>query len=94
MKSIIDGFPKTAHPMGVLHLTSATAFNPKSVNVDNEKKCMKPFVKRWVNFGYCNLDVQKSMGYPLNYYDNTKGYVENFMKLMFELPTEPYKKIQ
>jgi citrate synthase len=27
------------------------------------------------------------MGYPLNYYDNTKGYVENFMKLMFEIPT-------
>jgi citrate synthase len=31
------------------------------------------------------------MGYPLNYYDNTKGYVENFMELMFKLPTEPYK---
>jgi citrate synthase len=31
------------------------------------------------------------MGYPLNYYDNTKGYVENFMRLMFEIPTEPYK---
>jgi citrate synthase len=39
MKSIIDGFPRTAQ-MGVLAaLTSAlTAFNPKSVNVDNEKK--------------------------------------------------------
>jgi citrate synthase len=34
---------------------------------------------------------RKSMGYPLNYYDNTKGYVENFMELMFKLPTEPYK---
>jgi citrate synthase len=35
-----DGFPRTAHPMGVLvALTSAlTAFNPKSVNVDNEKE--------------------------------------------------------
>ena len=39
MKNIIDGFPKTAHPMGVLaSLTSAlTAFNPKVVNVENEK---------------------------------------------------------
>ena len=34
------------------------------------------------------------MGYPLNYYDNTKGYVENFMRLMFELPTGPYKTNQ
>ena len=35
MKNIIDGFPKTAHPMGVLSaLTSAlTAFNPKAVKV-------------------------------------------------------------
>jgi citrate synthase len=48
MKSIIDGFPRTAHPMGVLAaLTSAlTAFNPKSVNVDNEKE-MYPFARRW-----------------------------------------------
>jgi citrate synthase len=50
---------------------------------------MRQCVKPWVN-SYCNLDVQKSMGYPLNYYDNTKGYVENFMRLMFELPTGPY----
>ena len=52
MKNIIDGFPKNAHPMGVLScLTSAlTAFNPKSVNVENEKKCMRPFVKQWENF--------------------------------------------
>jgi citrate synthase len=46
MKSIIDGFPKRT--MGVAALTSAlTAFNPKSVNVDNEKKCIKPFARRW-----------------------------------------------
>jgi citrate synthase len=31
------------------------------------------------------------MGYPLNYYDNTRGYVDNFLHLMFQLPTEPYK---
>jgi citrate synthase len=27
-------------------------------------------------------------GYPLNYYDNTKGYVEKLMELMLKLPTE------
>ena len=37
VKKIIDGFPKAAHPMGVLSsLTSAlVAFNPASVNVDS-----------------------------------------------------------
>ena len=93
MKNIIDGFPKNAHPMGVLScLTSAlTAFNPKSVNVENEKEMYEAVCKTMGKFlVIATWTYRKSMGYPLNYYDNTKGYVENFMRLMFELPTEPY----
>nr|WP_315223169.1 citrate synthase [uncultured Flavobacterium sp.] len=94
MKNIIDGFPKTAHPMGVLSaLTSAlTAFNPKAVNVDNEKEMYEAICKTMGKFlVIATWTYRKSMGYPLNYYDNTKGYVENFMHLMFQLPTGPYK---
>jgi citrate synthase len=94
MKSIIDGFPKTAHPMGVLAaLTSAlTAFNPKSVNVDNEKEMYEAVCKTMGKFiVIATWTYRKTMGYPLNYYNNTRGYVENFMHLMFELPTGPYK---
>ncbi|CAM4086990.1 citrate synthase [Flavobacterium sinopsychrotolerans] len=93
MKNIIDGFPKTAHPMGVLAaLTSAlTAFNPKSVNAENEKEMYEAVCKTMGKFlVIATWTYRKSMGYPLNYYDNTKGYVENFMHLMFELPTGPY----
>lgn len=93
MKNIIDGFPKTAHPMGVLSsLTSAlTAFNPKVVNVDNEKEMYEAVCKTMGKFlVIATWTYRKMMGYPLNYYDNTKGYVENFMRLMFELPTGPY----
>ncbi|MDD2821676.1 MAG: citrate synthase [Flavobacterium sp.] len=93
MKSIIDGFPKTAHPMGVLSaLTSAlTAFNPKSVNAENEKEMYEAVCKTMGKFlVIATWTYRKSMGFPLNYYDNTKGYVENFMHLMFELPTGPY----
>jgi citrate synthase len=94
MKNIIDGFPKTAHPMGVLaSLTSAlTAFNPKSVNPHNEKEMYEAVCKIMGKFlVIASWTFRKSMGYPLNYYDNTKGYVENFMHLMYELPTGPYK---
>jgi citrate synthase len=94
MKNIIDGFPRTAHPMGVLAaLTSAlTAFNPKSVNVDNDKEMYHAVCKTMGKFlVIATWTYRKSMGYPLNYYDNTKGYVENFMSLMFEIPTEPFK---
>ncbi|MEN9336635.1 MAG: Citrate (Si)-synthase [Bacteroidota bacterium] len=93
MKNIIDGFPKTAHPMGVLaSLTSAlTAFNPKSVDPHNEKEMYIAVCKTMAKFiVIATWTYRKSMGYPLNYYDNTKGYVENFMRLMFELPTGPY----
>ncbi|OYQ43238.1 citrate synthase [Flavobacterium aurantiibacter] len=94
MKNIIDGFPKTAHPMGVLSsLTSAlTAFNPKVVNVENEAEMYEAIVKTMGKFlVLATWTFRKSSGYPLNYYDNTKGYVENFMRLMFELPTGPYE---
>ena len=93
MKNIIDGFPKTAHPMGVLSsLTSAlTAFNPKSVNVENEKEMYEAVCKTMGKFlVIATWTYRKSMGFPLNYYDNTKGYVDNFMRLMFEIPTGPY----
>ncbi len=94
MKNIIDGFPKTAHPMGVLSsLTSAlTAFNPKVVNVENEKEMYEAVCKTMGKFlVIATWTYRKMMGYPLNYYDNTKGYVDNFMRLMFELPTGPYE---
>ena len=93
MKNIIDGFPKTAHPMGVLSaLTSAlTAFNPKVVNVENEKEMYEAVCKTMGKFlVIATWTYRKMMGYPLNYYDNTLGYVENFMQLMFKLPNGPY----
>ena len=94
MKNIIDGFPKTAHPMGVLSaLTSALiAFNPKSVNVDDDTEMYEAVCKIIAKFlVIATWTYRKIMGYPLNYYDNTIGYVENFMHLMYELPTGPYK---
>ena len=93
MKNIIDGFPKTAHPMGVLSsLTSAlTAFNPKTVNVENETEMYEAICKTMGKFlVLATWTFRKSSGFPLNYYDNTKGYVENFLHLMFQLPTGPY----
>ncbi len=94
MKGIIDGFPKHAHPMGVLSsLTCAlTAFNPSVVNVENEQQMYDAVCKIMGKFlVVATWTYRKTKGYPLNYYDNTKPYVDNFLRLMFELPTGPYK---
>ena len=47
LKKILEAFPKSAHPMGILSsLTSAlTAFNPSSVNVNSEEDMYKAIVK-------------------------------------------------
>ena len=52
MKNIIDGFPKSAHPMGVLaSLTSAlTALIQNRLIQITKKKCMMLCVKQWLNF--------------------------------------------
>jgi len=94
MKSIIDGFPKSAHPMGVLaSLTSAlTAFNPKSVDANDQKQMYEAVCKTMAKFlVLATWTYRKKVGYPLNYYDNSKGYVDNFLRLMYELPTSEYK---
>ncbi|WKW46456.1 citrate synthase [Myroides sp. JBRI-B21084] len=94
MKGIIDGFPKHAHPMGILaSLTCAlTAFNPKVVNTDNANEMYEAVCKIMGKFlVVATWTYRKINGYPLNYYDNTLPYVENFLQLMFKLPTGPYK---
>ncbi len=94
MKHIIDGFPKHAHPMGVLSsLTCAlTAFNPRRVNVEDEDDLYESVCKIMAKFlVIATWTYRKMKGYPMNYYDNSKSYVENFIRLMFELPTGEYK---
>lgn len=94
MKQIIDGFPKHAHPMGVLSsLTCAlTAFNPRRVNIDDQQDVYEAVCKIMAKFlVIATWTYRKTQGFPMNYYDNSKPYVENFMRLMFELPTGEYK---
>lgn len=94
VKKILDGFPKTAHPMGVLSaLTSAlTAFNPKSVDVSSEEDMYSAVCKLLGKFPVLVAwAYRKEEGLPLAYGDNSLGYIENFMKMMFESPVEKYK---
>ena len=93
VKKILDGFPKSAHPMGVLSsMTSALiAFNPSSVNVDSEEEMYKAIVKIMGKFPVLVAwALRKNQGLPLDYGDNSLGYVENILKMMFRKPNEEY----
>lgn len=94
MKKILDGFPQTAHPMGVLSsLTSALiAFNPSSVNVASEEAMYKAIVKILGKFPVLVAWThRKHQGLPLEYGDEDLGYVENIAKMMFKKPNKEYK---
>lgn len=93
VKKILDGFPKSAHPMGVLSsLTSAlVAFNPSSVNVDSEEEMYNAIVKLLGKFPVLTAwTYRKRMGLPLDYGGDKLGYVENFLKMMFKKPNGEY----
>ncbi|GGH34381.1 type II citrate synthase [Mangrovimonas yunxiaonensis] len=94
VKKILDAFPKSAHPMGVLSsLTSAlTAFNPSSVNVDSEEDMYNAIVRILGKFPVLVAwAMRKKLGLPLDYGDSSLGYVENVLKMMFKQPNEDYK---
>ena len=94
MKKILDGFPRSAHPMGVVSsLTSALiAFNPSSVDVESEEDMYKSIVKLLAKFPVlCAWALRKRTGQPLDYGDSSLGYVENMLKMMFKKANEEYK---
>ena len=101
LKKILESFPKSAHPMGILSsLTSALiAFNPEkkiSLNKDNNgdndlmyNSIVKLLAKIPILVAWVH---RRRKGLPLNYGDYNLGYVENITKMMFQLPNQDYVK--
>jgi len=94
MKNILDGFPRSAHPMGVLSsLTSAlTAFHPEFTDVRSEEDMYNAITKILGEFPVLAAWAHsKNDGKPMNYADNSLDYIENMLMMMYKVPTEKYK---
>ncbi|QLE00523.1 citrate synthase [Galbibacter sp. BG1] len=94
VKKIVDSFPRTAHPMGVLSsLTSAlTAFNPSSVDINSEEDMYQAIVKIMGKFPVLAAwTLRRRNSKPYDYGDSSLGYVENMLYMMFKKPNEQYK---
>lgn len=95
IKSILDGFPSNAHPMGVLSslVSSLTAFYPESLDPNRSAEGVNlsilrilaklPTMAAWA--------YKNEIGHPVNYPDNKLDYCSNFLKMMFALPTADYE---
>ncbi len=94
IKDILDGFPRAAHPMGVLSsLTGAlTAFHPRHAGMYSEEEMYNSITKILGKFPVLAAwSHSKNEGLPLSYSDNSLDYVENILMLMFKIPTTKYE---
>ncbi|TDB95853.1 citrate synthase [Micromonospora fluostatini] len=94
MRRFFDGFPRDAHPMAVLssavsaistfYQDSLDPFDTEHVEMSTVRLMAKvPTIASYAN--------KKSIGQPLLYPDNSLGYVENFLRMTFGVPAEPYE---
>ncbi|WP_020580257.1 citrate synthase [Actinopolymorpha alba] len=93
LKRFFDGFPRDAHPMPVLssavsalstfYQDSLDPFDPEHVEISTVRLLAKlPTIAAYA--------FKKTVGQPFLYPDNSLGYIENFLRMTFGLPAEPY----
>ncbi|WP_369258095.1 citrate synthase [Geodermatophilus amargosae] len=94
LKQFFQGFPRDAHPMPVLssavsalstfYQDSLDPFDPEQVEISTVRLLAKlPTIAAYA--------YKKSVGQPFLYPDNSFGLVENFLRMTFGLPAEPYE---
>jgi citrate synthase len=93
IKRFYDGFPKDAHPMSIAAavVCSLSAFYQNEVGSSEEKlelNSVRLLAKLPTIAAY---SYKKAVGQPFVYPDNSKEYCENFLNMMFALPTEKYE---
>ncbi|WP_033337574.1 citrate synthase [Catenuloplanes japonicus] len=94
MRQFFGGFPRDAHPMAVLssavsalstfYQDALDPFNPEDVEISTVRLLAK--VPTIASYAY-----KKSIGQPTLFPDNSLGYVENFLRLTFGVPSEEYE---
>ncbi|MFD1211279.1 citrate synthase [Arthrobacter sp. GCM10027362] len=94
LKGFFNGFPRDAHPMPVLSsaVSALSTFYQDSLDpFDDEQvelSTIRLMAKLPVIAAYAH---KKSIGQALLYPDNSMNLVENFLRLSFGLPAEPYE---
>ena len=95
IKKIVDGFPSTAHPMGVLAslFCAQTAFYPESLDPNRSAEGVYLSIVRSLAKmpTFAAWAYKNAMGHPVNYPDNSLDYCSRFLKMMYALPAEQYK---
>tara|TARA_X000000368_G_scaffold414554_1_gene404635 strand:- start:10 stop:1296 length:1287 start_codon:yes stop_codon:yes gene_type:complete len=92
VKSILDGYPSKAHPMGVLSslVSALTAFYPKSLDPNRSQEQITGTIIRFIAKlpTLAAWSFKNRMRQPVMYPKNKLNYTTNFLHMMFGLPTK------
>ncbi|WP_216209942.1 citrate synthase [Amycolatopsis aidingensis] len=94
LKRFFDGFPRDAHPMPVLSsaVSALSTFYQDSLNPFDEPNVEMSTIRLLAKVPtLAAYAYKKSIGQPFLYPDNSFGLVENFLRMTFGLPAEPYE---
>jgi len=95
MKHFFEFFPSNAHPMGILSamVNSLSTFYPRSQDPHRPQHEVMRTVYRLIAKmpTLAAISYKNNLGHPYMYPNNKLGYVENFLHMMFAMPTEDYK---
>jgi citrate synthase len=94
MRNFYDGFPRDAHPMAILSsvVSALSTFYQDSLNSrdpEHVELCIYRLLAKLPTIAA--YSYKKSVGQPFNYPQNDLSYCENFLQMMFAVPTEPYE---
>ena len=94
MRSFYNGFPRDAHPMAILSSTVSclSTFYQDSLDPHNEEQVESSVFRLLAKLPtIAAYSYKKSFGQPFIYPQNDLSYVENFLQMMFSVPSEPYE---
>jgi citrate synthase len=93
-KEFFNGFPSDAHPMPVLSsaVSGLSTFYQDGLQVFDAEHVELATVRLLAKLPtLAAYAYKKSIGQPFLYPDNSLGYVENFLRMTFGVPAEPYE---
>jgi citrate synthase len=92
LKNFLHGFHYDAHPMAMLAGTvaSLSAFYHDNLDLDDPEQRRQAAIRLLAKVPTLAAAAYRySIGWPIRYPRNNLGYVDRFLHMMFEVPSEP-----
>ncbi len=93
-KRFFDGFPKNAHPMAILSsvVSTLSTFYQDSDDPHDPEQVQLSIIRLMAKLPtIAAYSHKKSIGQPFLYPNNSLDLIENFLTMMFAVPSEPYE---